>query len=114
MFHRRGRQSRDWGIEEHGMVSALSFGAWVRQRRREQEWTQEALAAQVGCSPALIRKIEAGERRPSRQVAELLVERLAATPAEHETMLRRARQELRGPEEAAALPSLPLDRKSVV
>ncbi len=86
------------------MVSAFSFGAWVRQRRREQEWTQETLAAQVGCSPALIRKIEAGERRPSRQVAELLVERLAEAPDEHEQILRLARMELRGLEESPALP----------
>jgi non-specific serine/threonine protein kinase len=89
------------------MGSALSFGAWVRQRRREQEWTQEALAAQVGCSPALIRKIEAGERRPSHQVAELLVERLAAAPDETETMLRLARQDVRGPEDAGAAPAAP-------
>ena len=90
------------------MVGALSFGAWVRQRRREQEWTQEALAAQVGCSPALIRKIEAGERRPSRQIAELLVERLAVVPGEQETMLRLARMEVPGPEGAGgAVPAVP-------
>jgi predicted ATPase/DNA-binding XRE family transcriptional regulator len=89
------------------MGNALSFGAWVRQRRREQEWTQEALAVQVGCSPALIRKIEAGERRPSRQVAELLVERLAAAPDEAATMLRLARQDLRGPEVAGVAPAPP-------
>jgi transcriptional regulator with XRE-family HTH domain len=49
-----------------------AFGQWLREKRRELGLTQEELAHQVGCSRALIRKIEAGERTPSLQVAELL------------------------------------------
>jgi predicted ATPase/DNA-binding XRE family transcriptional regulator len=48
------------------------FGQWLREQRRELGLTQEELADKVGCSRALIRKIEAGERTPSLQVAELL------------------------------------------
>jgi len=73
--------------------SNASFGYWVRRRRKALDLTQEELAAQVNCSGALIRKIEADERRPSRTIAELLVKALAIEPAEAATFLRVARGE---------------------
>lgn len=48
------------------------FSQWLRTRRRSLDLTRERLAVCVGCSPATIEKIENGERKPSRQIAELL------------------------------------------
>jgi predicted ATPase/transcriptional regulator with XRE-family HTH domain len=59
----------------------VGFGAWVRQRRRALDLTQADLARQVGCSTVTLRKLEAEERRPSRQMAQRLAERLGV-PAE--------------------------------
>ncbi len=77
------------------MTPPTSFGLWIRQRRRLLDLTQDALAAKVGCSLSAIRKIEADERRPSRQVAELLADALQIQAAERATFLRIARMELR-------------------
>ncbi|HEX8218525.1 MAG TPA: tetratricopeptide repeat protein [Chloroflexia bacterium] len=51
-----------------------SFGEWLKQGRKERDLTQLDLADQIGCSVATIQKIEAGLRRPSRQVAQLLAD----------------------------------------
>ena len=63
------------------MTGATSFGQWLKQKRKRLDLSQEELANRVGCSDISIRKIEAGERRPSRQVAELLAD-LLKVPAE--------------------------------
>ncbi|HSK65496.1 MAG TPA: helix-turn-helix transcriptional regulator, partial [Anaerolineales bacterium] len=70
-----------------------SFGKWVRHRRKSLDLTQGELAGRVGCSASLIFKIEADERRPSRQIAELLVEQLDSPPTQRDLFLRVARQE---------------------
>lgn len=49
-----------------------SFGYWLRRRRKALDLTQDALAQQVGCATATIKKIEQDERRPSKQMAERL------------------------------------------
>lgn len=71
-----------------------SFGNWVRRRRKALDLTQNELAQRVGCSSSLIFKIEADERRPSRQVAELLARHLEVPADQHEMFLKVARQEL--------------------
>jgi ribosome-binding protein aMBF1 (putative translation factor) len=65
-------------IKDWGTVSALetSFGNWIRRRRKALDFTQGELARRVGCSPSLIFKIESDERRPSRQIADLLAAQL--------------------------------------
>jgi predicted ATPase/DNA-binding XRE family transcriptional regulator len=45
-----------------------SFGPWLRRKRMALGLTQAALASQVFCSAATIRKLEAEERRPSEQI----------------------------------------------
>ncbi|PWB77815.1 MAG: hypothetical protein C3F07_00425 [Anaerolineales bacterium] len=70
-----------------------SFGTWVKRRRKALDLTQQELAKQIGCSPSLIFKIEADERRPSRQMAELLAEKLEIPPDQHSLFLKTARQE---------------------
>ncbi len=73
------------------MDSASTFGQWLKQRRRELDLTQEAVAEGTGYSPDTIRKIEAGNRRPSRQIAEILADFLRVDPGERETFVLWAR-----------------------
>ena len=58
------------------MNEIVSFGEWVAQRRKSLDMTQRELAARSTCALATIKKIEAGERRPSRELAELLADAL--------------------------------------
>lgn len=75
------------------MSDEHSFGAYLRQRRKLFGYTQDELAEIAGCSKALVRKIEAGERRPSRQIAELLMEGLEVPAEEQADFMRLARGE---------------------
>lgn len=70
-----------------------SFGNWVKRRRKSLDLTQQELAQKVGCSVATIVKIEADERRPSRQIAELLARHLEIPAEQHDLFLKVARQE---------------------
>ncbi|RPJ24915.1 MAG: helix-turn-helix domain-containing protein [Chloroflexi bacterium] len=70
-----------------------SFGNWVKRRRKAIDLTQQELAQRVGCSPATIVKIESDERRPSRQMAELLAQFLEIPPEQREQFLKVARKE---------------------
>jgi D-alanyl-D-alanine carboxypeptidase (penicillin-binding protein 5/6) len=70
------------GCVEDEAPFAMSFGEWLRGQRKKRHMTQAELARLVHCATVTIRKIEANERRPSRQLAELLAERLEfAAPA---------------------------------
>src|SRR5438552_3576187 len=77
---------------------SLSFGIWVSQLRKALDLRQQDLAKCVGCSPSTIKKIEEGDRRPSRQVAELLAECLDIAPHEREAFVRFARAEADTPQ----------------
>src|SRR6266436_5254470 len=69
------------GMEgEVGMGQPISFGYWVRRRRKALDLTGAELAQQVGCAGVTIRKIETDARRPSRQIAERLAECLQIPP----------------------------------
>src|SRR6266849_3151864 len=73
------------------MSSDQPFGEWLRQHRRTLDLTQEELARQVGCSAITLRKLEAEERRPSKQIAERLADVLQVAPDDRPTFLRFAR-----------------------
>ena len=70
------------------------FGEWLLQQRNLRRLTRGEFANRVGCSIAMLRKIEDGERRPSTQIAELIANALEIPPTEHETFIRVARGEL--------------------
>ena len=70
-----------------------SFGNWVKRRRKALDLTQQELAERVGCSISLIFKIESDERRPSRQIAELLAAHLEIPSDQRNLFLKVARQE---------------------
>ncbi|MCK6630485.1 MAG: helix-turn-helix transcriptional regulator [Anaerolineae bacterium] len=75
------------------MNNDLTFGEWLRRRRRELDLTRQELAHRVGCGVTTLRKIEAGERRPSKELATLLATCLDITPEEHDKFITFARTE---------------------
>ncbi len=74
-----------------------TFGPWLKQRRKALDLTQDALALQVGCTATTIRRIEAGTRRPSRQIAERLLHVLAIAPEDQLAIVGFARGTLPAP-----------------
>ncbi|MGD2049828.1 MAG: helix-turn-helix domain-containing protein [Chloroflexota bacterium] len=70
------------------------FGEWLKRRRKALDLTQAELAQCAGCSVFAVRKIETGERRPSKQLAALLADCLNIPFEDQETFIRVARGEL--------------------
>ncbi len=94
------------------MDEDFSFGYWVRRRRKALDLTQAGLGQRVGASAAMIRKIEADERRPSRELAVLLAAALAVPEAESARFQQAARDvtpvdQLSPPAAPPSLPGLP-------
>lgn len=75
------------------MSSKISFGQWLEQRRKALDLTREDLAGRIGCATVTLYKIEADERRPSKQIAELLAEHLNIAPDERVAFVNFARTE---------------------
>jgi transcriptional regulator with XRE-family HTH domain/tetratricopeptide (TPR) repeat protein len=73
------------------MDRLVSFGSWVRRRRKLLDLTQADLARQVSCSLSMLRKIERDERRPSDQLAELLADSLALEDSQRDAFVDMAR-----------------------
>jgi predicted ATPase/transcriptional regulator with XRE-family HTH domain len=70
------------------------FGEWLKHRRKALDLTQAELAQRAGCSVFAVRKIESGERRPSKQLAGLLAQALEIPSQDQPTFIRVARGEL--------------------
>ena len=75
------------------MTVQPSFGQWLRQRRKALNLTQVDLAQRIGCATVTLRKIEADERRPSKQIAKLLAEHLHIPANEQAAFVEFARAE---------------------
>jgi predicted ATPase/Tfp pilus assembly protein PilF/transcriptional regulator with XRE-family HTH domain len=73
------------------MNADLSFGRWLKQRRRGLGLTQAQLGQQIGYAGETIRKVEADELRPSRPLAEKLAVALNIAVEEQAAFLRFAR-----------------------
>src|SRR5215475_2938677 len=73
------------------MTTPLSFGQWLKSRRKTLDLTREDLAQRIGCAVVTLKKIEADERRPSRQMAELLAQHLHIPPDEQSIFIAFAR-----------------------
>jgi predicted ATPase/DNA-binding XRE family transcriptional regulator len=96
------------------MNDTISFGEWVKHRRKVLDLTQAQLAQRVGCALITLKKIERDERRPSQEMAELLAEHLAVPQPERAPFLSMARgqfvptapslDDLRTPSYLATLP----------
>jgi predicted ATPase/DNA-binding XRE family transcriptional regulator len=78
------------------LTRKASFGQWLKQRRKALSLTQEDLARRIGCAAVTLRKIEADERRPSEQIAELLAQQLSIPADELKIFIRFARAETAG------------------
>src|SRR5215472_11864574 len=74
------------------MDQEISFGEWLRHRRRALDLTQEGLARRVGYSVSAIRKVEEDLRRPSREMVARLAEQLEVRVEERERLVRFARR----------------------
>src|SRR5260221_9341080 len=85
------------------MNANRSFGSWLRQRRKALDLTQPELAEQIACSVTTLQKIEADERRPSKQMTERLADVLAISPEERAAFVSFARQS----ETSPSVPVLP-------
>ena len=68
-----------------------SFGTWLKSRRKRLDLTQAELGKRAGCSAAAVRKLEADERKPSRELAESLARVLQISGTDRETFLQFAR-----------------------
>jgi predicted ATPase/transcriptional regulator with XRE-family HTH domain len=79
-------------MEEQG--SPIIFSEWLKRRRKALDMTQNELAKRAGCSVGALRKIEMGDRRPSKQLAGLLAKALEIPEEDQPTFIRVARGEL--------------------
>lgn len=66
------------------MSTTITFGNWLKQRRRRLELTQKELAQRIPCAEVTIRKLESGAIRPGKEIAERLADCLELTAAERE------------------------------
>src|SRR3954471_24928025 len=80
------------------MAHPQSFSAWLRARRNALGLTQAELGARVGCSAAAIRKFEAGQRRPSSQIAARLAVAIELVEADRSVFVALARRTSAAPE----------------
>ena len=76
---------------DQGMTTEISFGSWLRQRRRMLDLTQQACANLVGCARSTLRRIEAGDLKPSKELALILLEKLGIPESERPEWVRFAR-----------------------
>ena len=74
-------------------METYSFGVWLKQRREALRLTQRELASLTYCSVAMLKKIEADERRPSPELAELLATSLQVAEADQRVFIAVARGE---------------------
>lgn len=75
------------------MIETYSFGEWLKQRREQLRMTQRELASLTHCSVPMIKKIEADERHPSPELAELLAVTLKLPESKHAVFVEVARGE---------------------
>ena len=75
------------------MDEQLSFGRWLKRRRKALDLTQAELARRVGCAEGTVRRLEADEMRPSKQLAELLAEHLDVPSTDRAAFVRFARMQ---------------------
>lgn len=68
-----------------------AFGAWLRRQRKAQDLSREALARRAHCSASAVRRMEAGELRPSPELALSLATALNVPPTDQEAFVRFAR-----------------------
>src|SRR4051794_6644289 len=74
-----------------GQPDQLSFAQWLKYRRKILDLTQAELARTAGCSAVSIKKIEASDLIPSKQLAALLATALQVPDTQHAAFVQFAR-----------------------
>lgn len=69
-----------------------TFGEWLTRRRKALDLTRDELSDLVNCAATTLRKIETGERRPSKELAGRLAAALRLPDGEHDRFLDFARK----------------------
>jgi transcriptional regulator with XRE-family HTH domain len=87
------------------MQDVLTFGGWLKRRRGGLGLTQKELARRIGYAEVKLRKVEADEVRPSRQMAEALAEALQIAADERARFVHFACEEV-GAQTHPPLPGL--------
>jgi predicted ATPase/transcriptional regulator with XRE-family HTH domain len=90
--------------KERVMDAELTFGQWLRRTRRAYDLTQAELAVQAGCAVGTLRKLEADELIPSKQLAVRLANVFGIPAAERAAFVAYARGQADPP------PALPRER----
>ncbi len=90
------------------MDKIMTFGDWIKVRRKTLDLRQEELAQPTRCARSMLRKIELEERRPSREMAERLAQALGLSPEEQEQFVRAARGTLAADEWLVFPPAAPV------
>lgn len=57
----------------------MEFKDWLKSERVKRKWNQPELAESAGTTKATIQRLEYGQRKPSRDMAEGLINALAST-----------------------------------
>jgi predicted ATPase/DNA-binding XRE family transcriptional regulator len=73
------------------MQEEISFGTWLRKQRKSLDLSQQAFADQLGCAEVTLRRIEAGRLKPSRELANILFEKLGIPETERQQWISFAR-----------------------
>jgi predicted ATPase/DNA-binding XRE family transcriptional regulator len=73
------------------MKDEVSFGYWLKQRRKGLDLTQGQMAHQVGCAISTLQKIEADRRRPSPEFAGRLADILGVESVKRPAFVEFAR-----------------------
>lgn len=74
------------------MQEQSAFGVWLKQRRKDLDLTQAELAERMNCATITLQKFEAGERRPSKEMAEQLARSLQIPEEQHDNVICAARK----------------------
>jgi predicted ATPase/DNA-binding XRE family transcriptional regulator len=84
------------------------FGQWLKDQRARLDLTQGDLARRVGYSAITIRKVEAGDMQPSRQMLDLIADHLNVPAAQRDEFIAFALSDDAQPPNNLPLPATPL------
>jgi predicted ATPase/DNA-binding XRE family transcriptional regulator len=73
------------------MNEVVTFGTWLRGERRRLDLSRQALADRAGCAEITLRRIEFGTLKPSRELAQILLNQIGIPAAEQDRWIAFAR-----------------------
>src|SRR5687767_7693260 len=90
------------------MQEQISFGTWLRKQRRALDLSRQAFANQVGCAEVTLRRIEAGTLKPSKELANILLEKLGISETERPGWISFVRGSAGFPPSVSSSPNTPI------